>query len=67
MIAFGCSSSCNLLLERMPYRLLEFDYTLLNFFCVWDELIESEGIDGNLWVYIQGGLNSTIREFDIEI
>ena len=51
----------------MPYRLLEFDYTLLNFLCVWDELIESEGIDGNLWVYIQGGLNSTIREFDIEI
>ena len=49
MISFDCSSSYNFLLESMPYRLLEFDYMLLTFLCVWDDLIESEGIDGNLW------------------
>ena len=49
MISFGCSSSDNLLLESMPYCLLEFEYILLTFLCVWDDLIESEGIDGNLW------------------
>lgn len=33
----------------MPYRLLEFDFMLLTFLSIWDDLIESEGIDGNLW------------------
>ena len=33
----------------MPYGLLEFDNVLLTFLYVWDDLIESEGIDGDLW------------------
>ena len=54
MISFDCTSSYNLLLESMPYWLLEFDYMRLTFLCVSYDLIESEGIDGDLWALHTG-------------
>ena len=37
------------------------------FLYIWDDLIESEGIDAICGLHIQGSLKFTIREFNIDI